>query len=189
VYICEKILPATVNGNRWCALCWHAVLSRFGMTTKLIHLYFSDTSTTSMRWIHVGTPFSLTFLTGFLLYIPRLGNMGKATRRTPAPRLLTERNYYSNDVTNREPDIPPTTPHYRDICHRRRYTVHRLHRHLHLSSRRSVADVPGDTAARHGPVHSSQSIESRSHYRSPNNHVLRSLAGLVRDVRGPAKQI
>jgi len=96
---------------------------------------------------------------------------------------LTERNYYSNDVTNREPDIPPTTPHYRDICHRRRV------RHLYLSSQLSVADVPADTVALYGPVHSSQSNESRSHYRSPNNHVLWSLAGRVRDVRGPAKQI
>jgi len=174
-----------------CALCWHTVLSRLDIMMKLIHFNFSDTSATSMLKTQLCRYAVLADVSNGVPLIYLRWKYGKSHSTNAAAtspdrtELLLERR----DKPRAGPDILPTTPHYRDICHRRRYIVHRLHRHLRLSLWRSVADVPADTVARHGPVHSSQSIESRSHYRSPNNHVLRSLAGRVRDVRGPAKQI
>jgi len=96
--------------------------------------------------------------------------MGKATRRTLPSHLLTDRNYYTRATWQTERRHPAVAADYaslsRSLPPQKIYMVGLRH----LSSRRSVADVRADMVARHGPVRSSQSIESRSHYRSPNNH-------------------
>lgn len=117
-----------------------------------------------------------------------MDNTGKATRRMPPPpHPLTQQNYYLCDVTNHVPDIPlssslpPTTPHYRDLCHHS-YTRSIACIAISTTCPRDLSQTCPQT--RYGPVlYSSQSIESRSHYRSPNNHVLCSVGGVQEPMR------
>lgn len=114
--------------------------------------------------------------------------MGKATRQTTLPPHIS----WPNGIITRATWQTEHRTSHRDRRLRLIIAISGTVERLSTASTstcsprdgRSVGrrDVPADTVARRGPVHcSSQSIESRSHYRSPNNHVQRSLVGVVRE--------